>query len=128
MKIAEVSAYPATTHSSAPPEACSRDWIEGSATFTMKKSRTTMNVPTSTTGSGSHLLAVTRGRGVTIDEVLMPSTVPVVGAGVDYLPGRSLTSGVIDKPHSRPQPSPGQTTTRRNPYAGDHRALPRRLQ
>ncbi len=63
-KIAEVSAYPAITHSIALSLAPRSDCIDGSATLTMKKSSTTMNVPARTTGSGSQRLA-SAGRALT---------------------------------------------------------------
>jgi len=44
------------THSIEPALAWSWDWIDGSATLTMKKSRTTMQVPASSTGSGAQRL------------------------------------------------------------------------
>src|SRR5580700_797865 len=59
-KTAEVSAYPAVTNSIEPADACRLDWIDGSATLTMKKSSTTMNVPMRTIGSGAHRLARAR--------------------------------------------------------------------
>src|SRR6516165_5971366 len=43
--------YPATTHSMAPSPAPRPCWMDGSATFTMKKSRTNMNVPNISTVS-----------------------------------------------------------------------------
>src|SRR5436190_13204000 len=92
MKIAEVSAYPATTHSIAPAPACRSDCIDGSATLTMKKSRTTMNVPARTTGSGAHRPASSDARrtwGWSVC-VLMPGTVADRLRHVDYLPGNAL--------------------------------------
>ena len=77
---AEVSANPATTHSIAPLPACRSCCIEGSATLTMKKSRTTMKVPASRTGSAAQQSArtgVERRRAPTasvdeLDSVVMP--------------------------------------------------------
>ena len=80
---AEVSANPATTHSIAPVRACRSRCIEGSATLTMKKSSTTMNVPARRTDSAAQRLA-SAGRDpapagiANVDEfdcVVMPATV-----------------------------------------------------
>ena len=88
---AEVRPYPAATHSIAPLAACRPDWIDGSATLTMKKSSTTMNVPDRTTGSGAQRLprasASDCGNLAVICVVLMPSKVAVQVPSVDYLRG-----------------------------------------
>lgn len=80
----------------------------GIATFTMKKSRTTMNTPARTTGSGAHLLRLaTRdptGTAATVSEVAdMAATVPAVSHPVDSLARNAdaVTSEVIDGPPGR---------------------------
>ena len=99
---AEVRANPATTHSIAPVPACSSRCIEGSATFTMKKSRTTMNVPVRSTGSAVQRVA-SAGKArppvgtANVDEldcVVMPATVTAGVRTVDYPVGNAITSPV----------------------------------
>ena len=50
-----VRPYAVTTHSIPAGPACRPCWIDGMATFTMKKSRTIMKVPVSITASGAHV-------------------------------------------------------------------------
>src|SRR5262245_14395059 len=52
-RTAVLMATPATIHSIALSPACRPCWIDGSATFTMKKSRTNMNVPNMRTVSAA---------------------------------------------------------------------------
>jgi hypothetical protein len=75
----------------------------------MKKSSTTMNVPANTTGRGAQGLAVTglarrpaRQRDVN-DDVLMAATMPGAAGVVDYLVGKPVTWGVIDRSAGRCQ-------------------------
>src|ERR1700761_4763532 len=75
--------------------ACNRPWMEGSPTLTMKKSRTTMNVPARTTGRGSHLEVVSPGTRDWIADVLMDDSLPPIGNRVDYLSGSVITSRVM---------------------------------
>src|SRR5256885_2274887 len=56
MNAANVSAYPATTHSSSDSDMCSDPRIEGSATFTTVLSSMIMNSPTATAASVHHFL------------------------------------------------------------------------
>ena len=89
-----VRPYPATTHSRPLLEAWRSRCTDGSATLTMKKSRTTRKVPHMSTASGAQLVAGSAGAwfrtGAVMSFVFMTSTVrsPVGGGstvGLDKL-------------------------------------------
>src|SRR5580700_1452787 len=93
----------------APSPACRPCWMDGRATFTMKKSRTNMNVPDISTISADQGLRLSRpgedglgsdwmDREAVVDVVMLPSLLPPLRGESRHVRGGSRRGRVEDRP------------------------------